>query len=260
LDRLLHGRWPSLRLVGAGPAEGSAGLSLDLRWLLAIPLLLSLNSARAFAGTQIRTVRPDSSVATVIEALRTPDLQWVNTPFGEHFFISPAIASGLKLAAGWQPWQWKGHPVPEPVLQADRQGVPTNMVLLKEVGGVPIYKAPPGREYATVSHPDGSETVCTGEGAGGDLTVTCDLREEGALVVKENSWTGWRADIDGRSVDLKQGQWLSVDLAAGSHVVRFRYWPWDVLIGLMLFIGGVVLACLLWFAGERTHSGTPVTS
>jgi hypothetical protein len=256
LDRLLHCRWPSLKLVGSGSEHDPGSVDLDLRWLLAIPLLFSLLTARAFAGSQIRSVKSDSSVASVIAALKTPDLQWVNTPFGEHFFISPAIASGLKLAVGWQPWQWKGRPVPEPVLQADRQGNPPEMVPVGEVGGVPIYEAPPGREYAVVGHPDGSRTVCTAAGVGGNIDIACDTPTDGILVVKENSWSGWRGDLDGRQTDLNFDRWLSVDFPAGSHSVRFRYRPWDVLLGMALSLSGVVLACILWFTLERNPTGT----
>jgi hypothetical protein len=257
LDRLLRCHWPSLKMVKPGSEDGSGSIDLDLRWLLAIPLLLSLLTARTFAGSQIRSVKADASVARVIDALRTPDRQWVNTPFGEHFFISPAIASGLKLAAGWQPWHWKGRSVPEPVLQADRQGIPPGMVLVEEVSGLPIFRAPPGREYAAVSQADGVRTICAAGGVGGDIDVVCDAPSDGILVVKENSWSGWRAKVDDRPTGLKSGQWLSVDLPAGSHVVRFRYRPWDVLLGVALSLGGVVLACFLWFARERNPAGDP---
>ena len=260
LDRLVNHEWPQVRLVGPSGGQSFTDLNLDLRWTLAIPLILSLNTARAFASSQIHVVKLDPSVGSIIEALRTPDLQWVNIPFGEHAFISPAIASGLKLAVGWQPWDWKNRPVPEPVLEADRQGNPPQMVLQGEAGGVPIYRAPPGREYAVVSHADGSRTVCSGRGIGGDIDITCDIKEGGTLLIKENGWSGWRAYIDGLPTDLNAGRWLSVDLPDGSHLVRLRYRPWDCLLGFILCLSGVALAVYLWFAPDpeaRIMTGAP---
>ncbi|HEY8476547.1 MAG TPA: hypothetical protein VIN09_06755 [Chloroflexota bacterium] len=253
LDRLLRARWPQLQLSMADTPGASPTLPLDLRWLLAIPLALAVLDAKAFGSQWIAVTRLDPEVHQVLAALRTADLQWVNPPFGEHYWIEPAVGAGMKLHFGIQAWHWKDRPPPEPVLEASRAGPPPGMHPYLVVAGVPIYRAPPGREYAAVTHPDGERTVCTARGLGGDIDVTCEISKAGRLVVQENSWSGWHASIDGAPAPLLPGRWLSVDLPPGRHQVALRYRPWDVPLGMALFVVGVgVVACCLLRPGTAT--------
>jgi len=121
-----------------------------------------------------------------------------------------------------------------------------------EVAQVGIYQAPPGREYAIAKLASGGVSPCSAHGSGGMIDVTCQTAEQGQLVVEEHSWSGWQAWIDGQAVSLEQTQWLSVGLPAGSHMIEFRYWPWDVPLGLALCLVGIALALYLWFKPEPT--------
>jgi hypothetical protein len=178
--------------------------------------------------------------------LQTPDAQWVNTPYGEQFWIEPALQSGLKLGLGTQGWYWAGRPPPGAVTEALRGAAPAGTHLRGEVSGVPIYDAGPGREYAAVAGTDGSRTVCTATSTGGDVDVRCDAPHPGVLTVKENVWSGWGVRVDGRPAALLAGPWLTVALPPGAHEVAFRYRPWDVPAGLVLCATGIVLATVLW--------------
>jgi hypothetical protein len=256
LDVLMGLSWPKLRLVLSSAARQAPFLSIDSRWLLFAVLFLALLSTRQFgtrwiaaiplAGTKIA-----SDISDVVDALRTPDLQWVNTPFGEHYWTVPALDAGLKLAGGIQTWFWKDRPNPAPVLEANRLGPPPGMTAQATVRGIPIYLAPPGREYATVTHGDGARSVCAAHGIGGSIDVSCSLAAPGVLTVLENNWTGWRAEIDGRPARLRPERWLSVELPAGVHTVHLGYFPWDVPLGLALSLVGVGLAIVLFVRGPR---------
>ncbi len=249
LDGLLRADWPCLRLSLASPQRGNLAVRLDLRWLLLIPLAVALLDARTFGTAWITTTRLGDDVPTVLQTLRTPDLQWVNPPFGEHFWLLPAADYGLKLSQGVRPWQWKGRPDPEPVLRAERQGAPPGMTLKTRVAGVAVYAAAPGRVLAAVVHADGTRTVCTAQGQGGYIDVTCDAPEAGRLVVKENSWSGWQASVDGQPVGLAPERWLAVDLPAERHTVQSRYRPWDVPLGILLSLLGLGVAAQQWRQG-----------
>lgn len=248
LDQLLAGlkRRISLSLEGTAPA--AARLSLDLRWLLVIPLGLALSQAKSFSSRWIKvaTIRPE--VAQVIEALRTPDLAWVNVPRGEHFLVTPAVEQGLKLSTDFfRTWQWKGRPEPPPLLEANRNGPPPGMTEQSVVDGVHIHRVSEERPYAVVVHPDGSKTACTAHGTGGNIDVTCKAAQAGYLVVEENSWSGWKALIDGQRGELRKEVWLSVAAPEGEHTYTFRYRPWDFPLGIVLFAVGVVISgWLLW--------------
>ncbi len=72
-----------------------------------------------------------------------------------------------------------------------------------------------------------------------------------ALVVQENSWTGWHAYRNGQSVALKAEHWLSVAAQPGTHQYTFRYRPWDVPAGAALSGFGLLLALWLWRHGYQ---------
>ena len=74
-------------------------LRLSLVLPLAALLLLALGDARTFSSRWVATSRRESGVYELLAALRTPDLQWVNTPFGEQFWIEPALRQGLSSAS-----------------------------------------------------------------------------------------------------------------------------------------------------------------
>ncbi|HEY4688341.1 MAG TPA: hypothetical protein VIK33_03450 [Anaerolineae bacterium] len=259
LDRLLSAKWLKLKIAASTGESTSRLVSIDLRWLLAVPLVAALITAEAFGGQWIgvRQVRP--GVYDVLAAMRTPDLQWVNTPFGEHFFIEPAINMGLKLGAGVRTWRWKDRTLPEPVLEANRGNAAAGMTQVAVVDGVPIYSAPPGREYAAVTHVDGTRTVCTAHGIGGDIDVICDAPQAGRLTVLENKWSGWLALLDGDLIQLQPGQWLAVEMPAGRHTIQFRYRPWDVPLGIALSVMGAVLAVYQWRKKETPDLASPAT-
>jgi hypothetical protein len=259
LDRLLRLRWPKLRLGLAGEG-GERTWSVGTRWLLLVPLLVALNDARLYGAQWLTTIPQSPEVYDLLDALRTPDLQWVNLPFGEHFFIEPAVGMGLKLSHGIRQWGWRDRALPQVVMEASRNDVPPGMEPKGTVVGVPIFVAPTGREYAAVAHADGTRTVCSAHGRGGNIDVTCDTPRAGTLQIQENSWSGWGAQVNGASAALLPGQWLAMDVPAGQSTVQLRYRPWDVPLGILCSLCGIALAVWLWLRGRpAARIYTPVS-
>lgn len=247
VDSALKPRCGPLRLrIGLGGADPAASreLRVDLRLLLIVPLAVSLHQARVFSANWLGTARqPVETMSRVLAALHTPDLQWVNPPFGEEFWLGLAHEQDLKLSPGIRPWNWTGRAKPEPVREAGRAGPPPGMSLKGMVAGLSIFVASPGREYAAITHADGTRTVCTAHGGGADIDVTCDAPQPGRLTVEEYSAPGWSARVNGASGPvLNADGWLAVDVAAGRNVVALRYRPWDVPVGLLLMLAGLGLA------------------
>ncbi len=239
LDKLLHERpWRSLR---------------DPRWLLAAPLLLALWQGWSYGTNWIRTIEMRPEVYPVLRELQTDDLQWIRASRWYHsHFIEPGVGMGFKFSQAYRPYQWKGREDPEPIIFLQYSEIPPEGMSLREkIDVVHIFALPPGNEYATVTHADGSRTICTAHGTGGSLDVLCDTPRPGRLTVKENNWVGWHASVDGAAVDMPaptdEFYWLTVaELPAGRHTIRFRYRPWDVPLALVLFAGGLVLAGWQW--------------
>ncbi len=226
---------------------------IEARFLLLVPLLWALATGWSF-GRHWMAVKPiDTDVYPVLQSLQTQTRQWVNTPHGQFRFVEPAVGMGLKVANGIRPWMWKGRNDPTPFLWVNHAGhdPPAEMTPYDMVEGFARYLGGPEQSYARVEHPDKTLTLCEATGVGGHIDVHCATKQAGQLVVKENTWTGWEAAIDGQSVPLRESRWLSVLVPTGKHTITFRYRPWDVPLGLGLCCVGIVLAMVVWWRGEQ---------
>jgi uncharacterized membrane protein YfhO len=67
----------------------------------------------------------------------------------------------------------------------------------------------------------------------------------GRMVMVEQFYPGWTADIDGRKAAIERwdGAFQAVSVPGGEHRVRFRYRPWTLPAG-----AAVTLVSLLVFA------------
>jgi hypothetical protein len=246
LQQFWSRRWPSIALLWSGRGA-SESRTFNLRLLLIIPLLLGLKSSYSFSHQWLFTEVVDQGVYDVLAALRTPDAEWVEAPFGEHRYIEPAVREGLKLSPGIMTWRWKDREMPVPVLEANVAGPPPDAIeVVREASGIPVYSrmAPP---YAAVYDSD-EWTACHAQSAGGSIVVQCQSPTPGLLRVEENAYSGWRAWRDGEPIPLRVGQFLSVAALEGEHTYAFRYLPWDVPLGLALSLVGLVICggMLVW--------------
>jgi len=79
------------------------------------------------------------------------------------------------------------------------------------------------------------------------LEVKTESVSPGILVLSENHYPGWRASVDGKSVEVIRVNYnlRGVAVPAGNHVVEFVYRPKSVLLGLIItLVTGALL--LLW--------------
>jgi hypothetical protein len=240
--------------LSAVPPSAVPGRILSARWLLVLPLFFTLLEARQFSANWIVTETRGEPIYTLLDGLRTQGLAWVNPPFGEHFYIEPAVAMGLKLSPGIMSWRWEGREYPIASLEANRAGPPPGPVTqVNLLDGIPIYQRT-DQPYAAVYANGEVAAVCRANGRGGWIDVRCENEAPGILVVKENMWSGWKAwrDEDGR-VGLRDWRWLEVDAPAGEHVYYFRYRPWDVPLGIGLSVIGLILCINIWRKDDRLH-------
>ncbi|MEK6256339.1 MAG: hypothetical protein N2C13_03355, partial [Chloroflexota bacterium] len=170
LDRLLSFDWPQLNMQFSKNSPDQKMLGASLSWILIIPLLISLRSGYNFTKTWIYTTQLGDNVFLVLDELVTPDLQWVEPPFGEHFYIEPAIRKGLKLSPGILTFWWEGRETPVPFLEGNHVGPPPGPVhQISAVDTIIIY-ARDDQPYAAVVTPD-DQAACTATGTGGWINV-----------------------------------------------------------------------------------------
>ncbi len=197
---------------------------VSIRWLILVPLALGLLSEIGFSLPWLQLVPADPQVQSVIEALRTPALQWVEVPFGEHFFVAPAEVAGLKITDGLLRWSWKGRMLPTGLLVAtriaDRGG---NLHQVGAINDVHIFRDARA-EYAVLSSSAGDE-ACSGSGEGGSVDVTSRVDSHGVLTVKEHSLVGWRAWRDGEPIPLEPAQWLTMRRQQEATCTSFAICP-----------------------------------
>jgi hypothetical protein len=79
------------------------------------------------------------------------------------------------------------------------------------------------------------------------IEVNTEAAAPALLVLSENHYPGWRAFVDGKSVEVMRVNYnqRGVALTAGNHVVTFVYQPKSVLIGMIVSLL-TLLALLLW--------------
>ncbi len=258
LDGLLRRPPPERRLrvsLGASGERTPSPLWVDHRVLVATLAVLALLQVRSVGRQWLGTEQIDAAkVDQVLAALRTPGLEWVQTPFGEAQWLTGSIDQGFKIAFFHRPWDWENRPDPAPVLVASRGEQPDLVAREQLDDGLTIYAASPPEEYAVIDHLDGSQTVCVARGEGGDIDVSCDAPQPGLLVVREHAGSGWNVEVDGQGKSYADTEpWLGVEVPAGQVEVRLRYRPWDVPAGIALMLVGVVIAgyWLVWPRGWR---------
>lgn len=249
LDKLINIKWPKF-WISIEKETLDKALYFPIKWILIIPfLLLALKQTYEFSTYWMYTVRIEANIHEMIAALHTPTLEWVNTPFGEHEYLEPAIRANLKLSPGILAWGWDNREIPTPRLEALRgEAPPDNPVELKIVDEIFIYFRE-WEHYASVLSND--EIIpCKANGTGGRITVRCNIPYDGILTVKENMWIGWTAWQDSRPIEMLNNPFLQVKASAGEHIYQFEYRPWDVPIGIVLSLAGIFLCAWLWWKPE----------
>lgn len=244
VDRLLAAPWMS---GWRWPWRRRAATGTDISWLLIFPLTLALLQAYLFGRDWIGTTPVTDEADPIVLALRTPDLQWVNTPIGINPWEERAIARGLKLAYGFRAWEWAERPLPEPVLMASVHDQLPGMLRRPDITPqIRLFAAPPEIYYATLTDQAGQHMPCSATGRDGAIDVECDSRAGGTLALAENNWSGWQARVDGAPTSIRPAPLISLDIPPGRHTIRLRYRPWDVPLGMGLCLGGCLIAAALW--------------
>jgi hypothetical protein len=94
----------------------------------------------------------------------------------------------------------------------------------------------------------------------GDARVRVGSRVAGLLIHSTNMSSGWTAAIDGAPAPVYRtnGFLQGVVVPAGSHIVRFRYWPVSFTLGAVTSLAGLTfVGCILAWPSLLRGAGSP---
>lgn len=277
LQNLMSAQWPKIQIA----FSETLSKTIHVMWISLLVGFVALAPAYQF-GQQWMIVQENEEMLAVdfAEGLRSDELRWVMLPFGDGHWLPLAFQANLKIASVVRPWKWIEHIDPDPAMEVrviipdeeqdkSEQSERDILVTFEQNGeeepfwieaysgrleGKVVQKADhftlieyPTVFYAAVQTEEGA-IPCRAEGQGGFIDVYCSNDVPGTLMVQENAWQGWSARIDGEAAPLvEEGTFLQVELPAGNHAINFVYRPWDVPIGLLFSLMGIVIAIWQWF-------------
>ncbi len=195
------------------------------------------------------TEAPDLSRG--LDFLAQAGYQWVDPPFGEHFWVEPAVDRHLKvLTTAILRWRWRDWEMPAPRRMLAR-GVPEEneadeIVEIEEGLYGLVYQ---GEEYAFWERPDGTRVPCEAGGWGGQIELRCpEVGGPARLWVMEKAWPGWWAWYDGHWHRLKpEALYLSLASEAPPRTVRLRFLPEASLVGFWVALGWILWQVWTWW-------------
>lgn len=108
-------------------------------------------------------------------------------------------------------------------------------------GSDTIRSGPDGRRAST------GRIVSVAHPSAGVVRIELDDIEGGWLVLHEQAFPGWKAEIDGREVEVRRADqvYRAVPLRAGDRVVTFRYAPTSFRLGTIVTLASLLTALFL---------------
>lgn len=266
LDGLLRLPWPRITVSQSNhPDSRASGLSLVI--ILAFPLLWGLNSVRVYSADWITTKRVADSDYS-LQTLFTSDARWVAMRHDDFHTFPEAILARLKIIMepSYTAWNWSDRVVPPGAVELTRdEAFRSDPAYTRDLGLFVVLEHP-DRYYAYVQT-QGGMLPCNATALGGQIDVVCETALPGILVVNESYYPGWQAVVNGQAV-VVQGKpifssflvpfpadsvYLSVPtsmylpIPAGTSLIKLRYRPWDVYLGLVLTFSGILLCGYIWW-------------
>jgi hypothetical protein len=187
--------------------------------------------------------------------MRPATTEWLAPPYGEGFWWPSVLNAGLKMSPVFRPWYWKDRIAPAAYVEGTRDSVASTQLGFRQLADGIYVVQHAENEYAFVD--TGTAHIpCQAVAVGGNIDVDCSTDVAGTLIVRENNWTGWSANLDGQDKIMDDGPWLSAAAPAGQHHYEFRYRPWDAWLGMALSLLGAGLTIALWIRSPDNRSNS----
>jgi hypothetical protein len=134
---------------------------------------------------------------------------------------------------------------PEEALEAALAADPRSEVVLEEESAPPASPATGARTLAGIL-----------KDAPDDVAVVAELEKPGWLVLLDNYFPGWKAEVDGAPARILRADYAfrAVALSAGTHRVVFRYRPDSLSWGIGVSLAALATAAIIALTTLRKRS------
>jgi hypothetical protein len=134
---------------------------------------------------------------------------------------------------------------PEEALKAALASDPRSSVVLEEKSTPPTSPATGARTSADII-----------EDTPDRVAVSAELEKPGWLVLRDNYFPGWKAEVDGAPARILHADYAfrAVALSAGSHRVVFRYRPASFYWGIGVSLAALAAAAGIAFTSPRKRA------
>jgi Bacterial membrane protein YfhO len=237
---------------------------------------LYLQNKQFTAWGSTSETQSEGNFLQVMNTDQTPLVEFTNTMLIEqvdHIFQDRIRGNNL-----WDGWKPAGAPVvlgdPNAIKVIPKYWVvwevePTDIkhpILVQKIGNLRIWQDPDALPYAftvdksslydkqSVSSPAQVQNVVAASRQWpNQISVQVDLAAPEVLIVTESWFPDWKVVVDGAPGKLESvSSFLAVSLNSGQHVIRFRYDPWSVKLGLAISCV-TLLVMILAVIGEGRH-------
>jgi Bacterial membrane protein YfhO len=228
---------PSPAVIVAGeimlvPVEEAPRLTLNIGRMS----LLNGDAARAIRKEWITLTTSQPQPATLNADAAGPRWKHVvdagSVSIYENLHVLPRVwlANSERVASGPQQLEI----IRTGKISADAKWQPLDEVLVERPAGVAFPKEKPPSGRAEITNRTSNR-----------VEVATDSFAPSLLVLADNYYPGWRAEVDGRAARIMRVNYnqRGVALPAGRHLVTFSYQPGSVLAGLL--VSGLSLMLLL---------------
>ena len=173
--------------------------------------------------------------STLNQALADKQVQPLSQPAIAPSELKPAEAFTYKARFEVRPEietvNWEGFAVTRPAILASEAAIDAEMVKLR-------------REHSTLQTPDPERPAKKGDAATMTFTLEVDASRPSRILLNSGDDRGWRSNV-GTVIELSHQ--LVLELPAGHHAVKMRYWPEKLTLGVSVSLVGLLGSLLFFF-------------
>jgi hypothetical protein len=150
-------------------------------------------------------------------------------------------------------WEWMDSRADalRKIFEAEKSGFdPNKMTILEKPDGYKQTLLFPCKDKG--ESPANKVTIL--EDSGNTVSLTIEARRPGYLVLTDQYYPGWMAELDGKKSQILKANCFmrSVYVPEGKHLLRFSYQPLSFFVGLLICLAAIIWLLFLMFVEKSS--------